>query len=110
MYEYEAICTEVYDGDTITVDIDLGFDAWLKSVKVRLLDIDTPEVRGSERNEGIIVRDWLRGQILKKEVTLKTHKSPNRGKYGRWLATVFKDGVNLNEAMIETGMARRAFY
>ena len=48
-YLYKATVTEVYDGDTITVDIDLGLNVWLKDQTLRLLGIDTPELRGEER-------------------------------------------------------------
>ena len=46
MYEYRAFVRKVYDGDTITVDIDLGFDVVLKAQKIRLVRINAPEVRG----------------------------------------------------------------
>jgi micrococcal nuclease len=104
MYEYRAIVTRVYDGDTITVDIDLGFYTWIKSQVIRLYGIDTPEIRGEERPEGLVSAEWLRSRILDKEVILKTHKD-QKGKYGRWLAEVYLDGVNLNEKLIEEGLA-----
>ena len=80
MFEYKAIVTGVYDADTITVDIDLGFNIWSRGEKIRLFGIDAPEVRGPERPEGLKSRDWLRERILDKEIVLKTHKSLN-GKY-----------------------------
>ncbi len=107
MYEYKAICTKVYDGDTITVHIDLGLEQWSHNQKIRLLGIDTPELRGPERPEGLKVRDWLKEQILDKEITVKTYKSRDKGKYGRWLMEVFIDGRNLNEEMISSGMAKQ---
>ena len=70
MYIYNAIITSVYDGDTVTADIDLGFEVWLKGQKLRLLNIDTPEVRGKEKAEGIVSRDALRSRILGKEVKI----------------------------------------
>lgn len=106
MFEYRAICTEVYDGDTITVDIDLGFNIWMKGEKIRLYGINTPEVRGSEREAGLTVRDWLRDKILNQEITLITHKSHNKGKYGRWLGTVWRNGENYNQLMLNSGMAK----
>ena len=53
MYEYRAFVRKVYDGDTVTVDIDLGFDVVLKGQKIRLLKINAPEVRGEQRLEGL---------------------------------------------------------
>ena len=45
MYEYKVRIVKVVDGDTVDVDIDLGFDVWLKNQRVRLYGIDTPESR-----------------------------------------------------------------
>lgn len=108
MYIYNAIIVAVYDGDTITADIDLGFHSWLKKVKFRLYGINTPEVRGESKERGRAVRDTVREMILNKEVTIKTHKD-KKGKYGRWLADVFVeiDGreVYLNKWLIENDMA-----
>ena len=88
MFEYKAIVTGVYDADTITVDIDLGFNIWSRGEKIRLFGIDAPEVRGPERPEGLKSRDWLRERILDKEIVLKTHKA-GKGKYGRCSAISF---------------------
>lgn len=105
MYEYKAICTRVYDGDTIYCDIDLGLQSWLKNQSMRLLNINTPEVRGPERPEGLKVRDWLADRIVGKEIIIRTHKARNKGKYGRWLVQVYHKGENLNETMLAKGMA-----
>ena len=51
-YIYKAEVVSVYDGDTITVDIDLGFNVVLRKQKIRLGGINTPEIRGEEREEG----------------------------------------------------------
>jgi micrococcal nuclease len=110
MYEYHALVTKVYDGDTITVDIDLGFGIFMRKQTIRLYGIDTPEVRGEEREAGLMSRDWLRGMILDHNVILKTHKD-TKGKYGRWLATVHLfDGLNVNEKLIELNLAVKAEY
>ena len=103
-YLYKAQVVGVYDGDTITVDIDLGMDTWKKNVKLRLARIDTPEVRGQEKERGKEVRDYVRDLILNKEVTIKTLKDAT-GKYGRYIAEVVVDGINLNDHLIEQGMA-----
>lgn len=58
-YFYKAVVRDVYDGDSCTVDIDLGFGIWMKGQKLRLMGIDTPELRGSEREEGLKVRDYV---------------------------------------------------
>ncbi len=104
MYEYKATVTKVYDGDTITVDFDLGFGIALQKQTIRLLGINTPEVRGAERTEGIISRDALRQRILGKVVTIKTSKD-KKGKYGRWLGEVFMEDENINKWLLKEGYA-----
>jgi micrococcal nuclease len=102
MYEYRAKITAVYDGDTVTADIDLGFEVWLRGQRLRLLNIDTPEVRGKEKKEGIVSRDALRDRILGKEVIVM---SDRRGKYGRWLVEIFLDEENINSWLLNEGYA-----
>jgi micrococcal nuclease len=109
MYTYKAKVVKVYDGDTITVNIDLGFGIEMQEQKVRLLNINTPEIRGEEREQGLISRDRLKERILDKEVILKTYKD-KKGKYGRWLAEVFIEEENLNEWLINEGLAKRVDY
>lgn len=104
LFHYRAIVSKVYDGDTITTDIDLGLNLWARKVKLRLYGIDTPEVRGPEREDGLVARDWLREQILDKEVVIKTYKD-KKGKYGRLLAEVWIDDRNINQELIERGLA-----
>lgn len=105
MYEYKATVIKVYDGDTITVDFQLGFGIILKSQKIRLLGINTPEVRGESKPEGLISRDALRERILGKLVTIRTSKD-KKGKYGRWLGEVFMEKENINLWLLAEGYAR----
>jgi micrococcal nuclease len=86
---YRAHVTSVYDGDTITVDIDLGFGIVMHKQKIRLFGINTPEVRGAEKVEGKKVRDFVREIILAKDIEIQTIKSEKKGKYGRWLGTIY---------------------
>lgn len=109
-YTYTAVVESVYDADTITLTVDLGFGLKREGHKVRLYGIDAPEVRGEERPEGIEARNWLRSRLpVGTGVVIKSHKD-RTGKWGRWLATVFKDGVNLNERLVELGHATVNFY
>ncbi len=80
----------------MTADIDLGFHVWLHGEKLRLSRINTPEVRGKERPEGLISRDWLRKKIKGKESIIKTVKD-KKGKYGRYLVEIFFNGSNIKE-------------
>jgi micrococcal nuclease len=103
LYTYKAFVVKVYDGDTITVDIDLGFGVFYKKQKIRLMGINAPELKGDERENGLIVRDWLREKILNKEVIIKTIKD-KKGKYGRYLGYIFLDNININEQMLNEGL------
>ena len=53
MYEYKCNIVKIVDGDTVDVDIDLGFGVWLKDERVRIMGIDTPESRTSDKTEKI---------------------------------------------------------
>ena len=107
MYEYKAFVRKVYDGDTITCDIDLGFNMIMRNQKLRLVGINTPEVRGESRPEGLKVRDIVRSRISNKWVTIKTHRD-KKGKYGRWLAEIYEAGVeeSLNQWLLKEGYAQ----
>ena len=106
MYEYRAFVRRVYDGDTITVDIDLGFNIVAKNQKIRLLGINAPEIRGNSRKEGLKSRDFLREKISGKWIILKTQKD-KKGKFGRWLGRIFFENVEINQTMIKEGLAEK---
>ena len=94
MYLYRATITSVYDGDTFTADVDIGFKVAVRGEKIRLARINAPEIRGANRKAGLASRDYLRDLILGREVLLKTIKD-KRGKYGRYLGEIIvkKGGV-----------------
>ena len=104
LYHYKAHVTKVYDGDTITVDIDMGCDVMIKGEKIRLFGINTPEMRGEDKIAGKAARDFLREKILGKTITLKTIKDKT-GKYGRLLGIIYMDDVDLNQLLITEGHA-----
>ena len=104
-YDEIAHIEKVYDGDTITVDVDLGFGIMFKGQKIRLIRINAPEIRGSERESGLKSRDALRSLISNKWVILKTYKD-KKGKYGRWLAEVFINETCVNDWLISEGLAK----
>ena len=91
MYEYRATIVKVVDGDTVDVDIDLGFGIWLKDERVRIMDIDTPESRTRdtvEKKFGLAAKDRLKS-LLGKTAVLKTRVAKDgedmKGKFGRIL-------------------------
>ena len=104
MYEYRAYVRKVYDADTVTVDIDLGFDVVLKGQKIRLTKINAPEVRGKERPEGLKSRDALRDKIGNKWVKIKTQQD-KKGKYGRWLGEIWIEDLCINDWLLSEGYA-----
>jgi micrococcal nuclease len=111
MFEYYVKkVNKVVDGDTIDVDIDLGFNISFSS-RVRLAGIDTPESRTTDKFEkslGIEAKSYLKHEIESaKSVVIKTEKMDSSEKYGRILGWVFLDGatVSLNEKMIADGYA-----
>ncbi len=107
-YIYEAEVLEVYDADTITLLVDVGFSIYIKE-KCRFLNIDTPEIRTRNKKEkklGLEARDFVRDRILGEFINIKTIKK-GRGKFGRYLIEVFlKDGSSLNKLLIKKGYAK----
>jgi len=103
MFEYPAKLIRVIDGDTIVVEIDLGFKIFTHQI-LRLKDIDTAEIfhpkSPKEREEGIKAKIFVEQFLKDKKLLIKTHKT---GKYGRWLAEVFADGENLNQKLLLEG-------
>ena len=112
IYQYRAHVVSVYDGDTLRADVDLGFFTWIRNEQFRLARLDTPEIRGDERAEGLIARDRLRELVLDRDVVIETEK---KGKYGRYIAEIFlesEDGslVNVNDMMLDEGLAAPTDY
>ncbi len=91
MYEYKTKVVKIVDGDTVDVDIDLGFGIWLYNERVRIMGIDTPESRTRDKVEkkfGLAAKNRLKS-LLGKNPVLKTQISKKgedmRGKFGRVL-------------------------
>ena len=103
MYEYRCKLVKVIDGDTIDVDIDLGFGVWLKKERVRLVGIDTPESRTrdlEEKKYGLAAKEFLIKWTGAGELRLKTQKDKT-GKFGRILGELWTFDTNINQKMIE---------
>ena len=110
MYTYEITIKDIIDGDTVKVDIDLGFDMWLKDENVRLYGIDAPESRTSDPEEKIF------GLMTKHEVerllpigtkhTLVCQEY--KGKFGRVIGTIIVEGkkpFSLNDYLVDNRLA-----
>ena len=86
MHEYHCVITRIIDGDTIDVDIDLGFDCWLHKQRIRLHGIDTPESRTrdlEEKKYGLAAKAFVEKFIPLGSTALLNTKE--KGKYGRYL-------------------------
>ena len=101
-YVYRAHVLSVYDGDTITVMLDLGMSITRKA-SCRLVGIDTPEIRtkvAGEKEAAYKARDRVRELVLDKQVTIQSMSKPD--KYGRLLVKVWTDdGRCVNDLLIE---------
>lgn len=111
LYAYKALVERVVDGDTIWLNIDLGFDCWIRQ-KVRLRDIDAPEV---STKQGLAAKIYVESKLKKVPlVVVKTYKSD---KYDRYLTDVFylsdesnaqtvlEEGTFLNQELLDLGLA-----
>jgi len=108
LFYYKATVISVYDGDTCTVSVDLGFSFSFKEQKLRLYGIDAPELRKETLEAGRASRDYLRNLILDKDIYIETIKD-SKGKYGRYLAKIWIeiDGelVSANDMLVAAGHA-----
>ena len=104
MYEYKVNILKVVDGDTVDVDIDLGFGVWLRNERVRIVGIDCPESRTSDRIEKVFGEAAKQRvtSLLSSEATLISQISKMgenmKGKFGRILG----DFITINDQVIST--------
>jgi micrococcal nuclease len=114
MYEYKCKILRVVDGDTVDVDIDLGFGVWMHKERVRMMGIDTPESRTRDKVEkafGLASKAKLKDllpigsiQILKTEIDRSGEDK--KGKFGRILGDfITKDDKRCTDILIEEGYA-----
>ena len=111
MYQYKCKINKVLDGDTVDIDLDLGFNIVLANQRVRMAGVDTPESRTTNKEEK------PRGLLSKKKLAeklpvgswqiIETQRSDNNDdKFGRILAIfVLEDGTSLNQWMIDNNYA-----
>ena len=107
MYEYNCKIVRVIDGDSILVDIDLGFDTWRRGERIRLYGVDTPECRSRsaiEKKAGLLAKGFVM-QMLHEGCTYKL-TTKEKGKFGRYLGTIKVDGeLTINAALITEHLA-----
>lgn len=116
MFEYAARLLKVVDGDTIDVEVDLGF--YLRQeMRLRLRGINTPEIRGEERPDGLVSRTFVESRLGNDSTVAIAIRTFKIEKYGRFLADVyygpfgtlpqelFASGTLLNEELVSSGFA-----
>ncbi len=108
-YYDDCLITNVVDGDTIDVAIDLGFSMHTIQ-RVRLYGINAPEVRGKDKVRGLRAKAYVANNYLGTYVNLEVHKV---GKYGRYIAAVFPlDNIffTIGDMLLSSGLAERVEY
>ena len=108
MYEYRCKLRKVVDGDTVDIDIDLGFGVWLQDERVRLYGIDTPESRTrdlEEKKYGLAAKEYVENFLDDEWLTLKTKEYDSKGKFGRILGELWRTSSyadkSLNDYLVE---------
>lgn len=112
MYTYRAKVTRVVDGDTVDVNVDLGFGTFSKQ-RFRLAEIDAPETfrrkkDSEEYKAGMKSKNWLEEKVKDQNLIVKTEKD-KKGAYGRYIVHIFLEGEekSLNQQMLELGLAKK---
>ena len=101
---YVFTLTKVINGDTIEGYVDLGFDTFTKQ-RFRLLGIVAPSLRSRDKSEferAKAAKMWLQARLINKQIFLCSHKTP---KFGKYLASLFVDGSDINKELLTTGHA-----
>lgn len=107
MYEYNCKISRVVDGDTVDVDIDLGFDTWRCGERIRLYGVDTPECRtrdAQEKAAGLLAKKFVEDTLhVGGTYKLQTRE---KGKFGRYLGVIFMSAkTSINAALVTEHLA-----
>jgi len=111
MWTYRCKVLKVVDGDTVDVDIDLGFGIWQKNERVRIMGIDTPESRTRDKIEkkfGLAAKNKLKSLLGKTAVlqtTINKKGEDMKGKFGRVLGDFLIKDKPVSEIMCREGHA-----
>ena len=107
MYEYPCKIIRVIDGDTVDVDIDLGFDVWLKKQRIRLYGVDTPESRTSDKEEkkyGLKAKAFVVQHLPQGSSQVLRTRLDKKGKFGRILGEFVIDKTTINDLLVDNIM------
>jgi micrococcal nuclease len=111
MYQYKCKINKVLDGDTVDIDLDLGFNIVLANQRVRMAGVDTPESRTTNKEEkprGILSKKKLAEKLpVGSWQIIETQRSDNNDdKFGRILGVfILEDGTKLNDWLIKNNYA-----
>jgi micrococcal nuclease len=107
MYDYRCKIVRVIDGDSILVDIDLGFNHWIHGESIRLFGVDCPECRSRDKDEkaaGLAAKDYVKGLLHDGGTYTLTTKE--KGKFGRYLGVIkLEDGTSINGELVKENLA-----
>ena len=107
MYDYRCKIVRVIDGDSILVDIDLGFGLWIHGESIRLFGVDCPECRSRDPKEkaaGLAAKDFVKGLLHDGGTYTLTTKE--KGKFGRYLGVIkLEDGTSINGELVKENLA-----
>ena len=107
MYDYQCTIVRVVDGDTVDVDIDLGFNHWIHGERIRLFGVDCPECRSRDPEQkaaGLAAKDFVKGLLHDGGTYTLTTKE--KGKFGRYLGVIMlSDKTSVNAALVTEHLA-----
>ena len=107
MYEYNCKIVRVIDGDSIVVDIDLGFGLWIHGESIRLYGVDCPECRSRDKEEkaaGLAAKEFVEDALHVGGIYRLQTKE--KGKFGRYLGTIYlTDDTSINAALVKERLA-----
>ena len=108
MYEYNAIVNEIYDANSITVTVELGFDVYT-IINLKLSGICAPAIYGEDKPYGLASRNKLRELILNKHVIVKSFKTTKNGKHTYSADVFYNNEVSglmcVNDWLVENKLA-----
>jgi micrococcal nuclease len=99
----EGRILRVIDGDTVIMLLNLGYETY-KECRIRLMGVNTPEIRGEQREEGLKSKEFVNKFLNKKVIVTSDGK---KDKYGRWLCKISINGQDLTELLIREGLGEQ---